>query len=68
MDFFLFTDKCDIKNGGCEQVCIPDGPQGVCECGLGYVLEKDNHNCTTGKSLDWSLIIWIVKNQNTVYM
>nr|XP_022324488.1 low-density lipoprotein receptor-related protein 4-like isoform X3 [Crassostrea virginica] len=40
-------NKCDINNGGCEQVCIPDGPQGVCECGLGYVLEKDNHNCTT---------------------
>nr|XP_034302441.1 low-density lipoprotein receptor-related protein 4 isoform X2 [Crassostrea gigas] len=41
------NNKCDIDNGGCEQICIPDGTQGVCECGLGYVLERDAHNCTT---------------------
>lgn len=46
---FSLTDKCDIDNGGCEQICIPDGTQGVCECGLGYVLERDAHNCTTGE-------------------
>ncbi|XP_062572013.1 low-density lipoprotein receptor-related protein 6-like isoform X2 [Saccostrea cucullata] len=45
-------NKCDVSNGGCEQICVPSGSDAVCECGFGFVLQGDKHNCTTRALVD----------------
>lgn len=33
------TNGCAIKNGGCEQLCLPSGAGSVCTCTVGFELD-----------------------------
>ncbi|XP_077184618.1 endosialin [Paroedura picta] len=36
---------CEGDNGGCQQLCLDEGPGYSCECHSGYVLLPDGHSC-----------------------
>ena len=44
---FSATNMCEIKNGGCEQICEPQGNSGryFCRCESGYVLSSNGRSC-----------------------
>ena len=38
-------NECDDYHGGCEQNCTNTIGSYECECGVGYFLNEDEHNC-----------------------
>ncbi|XP_060108192.1 endosialin [Heteronotia binoei] len=36
---------CEGDNGGCQQLCLDEGPGYSCECHSGYLLMPDGHSC-----------------------
>nr|XP_056708900.1 endosialin [Euleptes europaea] len=36
---------CEGDNGGCQQLCLDEGPGYSCECHRGYLLMADGHSC-----------------------
>lgn len=36
---------CEGDNGGCQQLCLDEGPGYSCECHSGYALMPDGHSC-----------------------
>lgn len=41
---------CEGDNGGCQQLCLDEGPGYSCECHAGYFLMPDGHSCATNKA------------------
>ncbi|KAL3891052.1 hypothetical protein ACJMK2_003315 [Sinanodonta woodiana] len=39
------TGPCFILNGGCEQICIPNGMSRMCKCVFGFMLAEDGTTC-----------------------
>ena len=39
------TNVCDMKNGGCEQICTASQNSGTCSCHPGYLLNSDAVSC-----------------------
>merc|ERR1719431_2463592 len=39
------THQCDIKNGGCSQICGREGNKAICSCKEGHRLMKDKKSC-----------------------
>merc|ERR1719431_1218626 len=39
------THQCDIKNGGCSQICGREGNKAICSCKEGQRLMKDKKSC-----------------------
>jgi len=55
----VFAEPCEVKNGGCEQICLPTtditSDHAECDCKLGYFLQGDGKSCKTGRS--WCLLL-----------
>lgn len=45
----LIPEPCEQKNGGCQQICLPQHTVATCDCYLGYILGTDKKTCYTGK-------------------
>ncbi|XP_064423132.1 matrilin-2-like [Latimeria chalumnae] len=45
-------NECQVKNGGCEQVCVNKEGSYICECNEGYVYARDDWKRCTLKSLE----------------
>ena len=41
----LDINECNTSNGGCNQTCVNEVGSYHCECGTGYTLNSNNHNC-----------------------
>jgi len=39
------THPCDIKNGGCSQICGRVGNKAICSCKVDYMLMNDKKSC-----------------------
>uniref|UniRef100_A0A8C8RBG6 CD248 molecule n=1 Tax=Pelusios castaneus TaxID=367368 RepID=A0A8C8RBG6_9SAUR len=39
-------DWCEGDNGGCQQLCVDEGPSYSCECHAGHALLPDGRSCT----------------------
>ena len=47
----IFTDMtCEVRNGGCDQICTNTNISSECSCFTGYILAADNISCD-GKML-----------------
>lgn len=44
---FMCLGTCDILNGGCGEICIPEGNGRRCECDVGLQLQTDQ-SCDSG--------------------
>ena len=45
LNFSLDLNECDVKNGGCNQICTNTYGNFVCSCQEGYLLQIDGFNC-----------------------
>jgi len=51
--FFRFElGPCQVRNGNCEQICLPQGSGKVCQCEFGYTLDTDGISCSSGITID----------------
>ncbi|XP_053386904.1 low-density lipoprotein receptor-related protein 1-like isoform X3 [Mercenaria mercenaria] len=61
------TSPCAYEDGGCSQICIThytnDEMTPVCECRLGYILDKDNVTCSSTIVDDNFLVVADLKNK-----
>ena len=39
------VDECTNNNGGCEQLCSNTIGSFLCDCGTGYLLDRNGLNC-----------------------
>ncbi|KAL4217440.1 Low-density lipoprotein receptor-related protein 2 [Mactra antiquata] len=45
-----YSNNCFINNGGCQQLCLPNGQKtSVCSCSVGYI-ERDDRRCVQSDS------------------
>lgn len=44
----ITSGTCDILNGGCEEICIPEVNGSRCECDIGLQLQADQ-TCDSGR-------------------
>ena len=46
-NFLPFTDvnECQVKNGGCEHLCVNTAGSFYCTCKAGYTIDFDNTTC-----------------------
>ena len=38
-------NTCQIFNGGCDQICVPEGGSRYCQCRNGYNIDPDGKSC-----------------------
>lgn len=45
---FMISGTCDILNGGCGEICVPETNGRRCECDIGLQLQSDQ-SCDSGR-------------------
>ncbi|KAH3808191.1 hypothetical protein DPMN_136543 [Dreissena polymorpha] len=50
-------DACKVKNGECDDICIPMGQNRVCRCGYGLSLDANKQTCSSEPLLDNFIVV-----------
>lgn len=46
----IHLGTCQVFNGGCEEICIPEKTGRKCECDIGLQIQPDQ-SCDSGETL-----------------